>query len=395
MVAAAGAGHQQICLELTEGALMDDVPHSEQVMHALKEPGVRLLLVHDAPDAMAALARQLRPNGYRILSAGNGAEGLELMADNAVDIIVTAQRLPGMTGVQFLQRASELQPRTIRVVVSDHSERLFVAKAINAGTVYRCLTIPWDDARLGNAIEQAFHHKALADENEKLNISIRAANQELTANDAQRPEPRGPAQPGHERCEAGHTVVDMPARRPTAVLQVGAQTDVADAANGDTAADWQFADLRERFDATLDALNGDIHDNALLQCDLVEVPAVDCSASKIGQLFERLLAAAARAAGPHGGTIAIRNGTDGASVWFEISGRDSDRKIGSDGTGTPAADPRLASRNGPDLSAADDIVRQHHGTMAVQSAAGQRSSFRVTLPIVQPVFWDSEYPPAP
>jgi CheY-like chemotaxis protein len=141
--------------------------------------------VDDEPNVLASLKRLLRPDGYRILSASSGQEGLDMLARQPVDIIVSDQRMPGMTGVQFLRQAKALYPQTIRIVLSGHTELQSVTDAINEGAVYRFLTKPWDDAQLRDFIEQAFRHKELADENETLNIKVMTANQELATSNRQ------------------------------------------------------------------------------------------------------------------------------------------------------------------------------------------------------------------
>ncbi|MBP6504692.1 MAG: EAL domain-containing protein [Rhodoferax sp.] len=144
-----------------------------------------LLLVDDEPNVLAALRRLLRTDGYHLLSASSGQQGLDILASQPVDIIVSDQRMPGMTGVQFLRQAKALYPQTIRIVLSGHTELQSVTDAINEGAVYRFLTKPWDDAQLREFIEQAFRHKELADENEMLNIKILTANQELAISNRQ------------------------------------------------------------------------------------------------------------------------------------------------------------------------------------------------------------------
>jgi EAL domain-containing protein (putative c-di-GMP-specific phosphodiesterase class I)/CheY-like chemotaxis protein len=155
--------------------------------HLVRDPprSRTLLLVDDEPNVIAALRRLLRPDGYRILHANSGAEGLALLADNPVDIIVSDQRMPGMTGVEFLRRAKVLYPQTIRIVLSGHTELQSVTDAVNEGAVYRFLTKPWDDAQLRGFLDQAFQHKEMGDENEQLTIRIRTANQELAASNRQ------------------------------------------------------------------------------------------------------------------------------------------------------------------------------------------------------------------
>lgn len=87
--------------------------------------------------------------------------------------------MPGMTGVEFLRRAKELYPDTIRMVLSGYTELQSITDAINEGAIYKFLTKPWDDQRLRGHIEQAFRHKGMEDENRRLANAVSTTNQEL------------------------------------------------------------------------------------------------------------------------------------------------------------------------------------------------------------------------
>jgi EAL domain-containing protein (putative c-di-GMP-specific phosphodiesterase class I)/CheY-like chemotaxis protein len=140
-----------------------------------------LLLVDDEPNVVASLRRLLRRDGHNILSASSGAEGLEVLANNKVDVIISDQRMPGMTGVEFLREAKLKYPDTIRIVLSGYTELQSVTDAINEGAIYRFLTKPWVDEQLREQITKAFEHKELFEENQQLDIKIRTTNQELVA----------------------------------------------------------------------------------------------------------------------------------------------------------------------------------------------------------------------
>ena len=140
-----------------------------------------LLLVDDEENVVASLKRLLRRDGYRIVTANSGAQGLQRLAEQPVDVIVSDQRMPGMTGVEFLRRAKDLFPDTVRMVLSGYTELQSITDAINEGAIYKFLTKPWDDERLRGHIEQAFRQKEMADENHRLSGAVRAANQELAA----------------------------------------------------------------------------------------------------------------------------------------------------------------------------------------------------------------------
>ena len=138
-----------------------------------------LLVVDDEENIVAALKRLLRRDGYHIVTANSGAEGLQRLAEVEVDVIVSDQRMPGMTGVEFLRRAKELCPDTVRMVLSGYTELQSITDAVNEGAIYKFLTKPWDDERLRVHIEEAFRHKGMADENRRLNRELQQANREF------------------------------------------------------------------------------------------------------------------------------------------------------------------------------------------------------------------------
>lgn len=138
-----------------------------------------LLLVDDEPNIISALKRLFRRDGYKLLTAGSGAEALALLAAQHVDVIVTDQRMPGMTGVEFLHRAKELYPDTIRMTLSGYTELQSIIDAVNQGAVYKFLTKPWEDSRLREHVAQAFSVSELAKENRRLTNQIGVTNTEL------------------------------------------------------------------------------------------------------------------------------------------------------------------------------------------------------------------------
>lgn len=138
-----------------------------------------LLLVDDEDNIVSSLRRLLRRDGYQVVTANSGVQGLQRLAEHTIDVIVSDQRMPGMTGVEFLRRAKELFPDTVRIVLSGYTELQSITDAINEGAIYKFLTKPWDDDRLRAHVAEAFRHKEMADENRRLGGAVLAANQEL------------------------------------------------------------------------------------------------------------------------------------------------------------------------------------------------------------------------
>src|SRR6185503_2626880 len=115
-----------------------------------------LLLVDDESGIRAALTRMLRGDGYRILTASNGAEGLEVLAVNPVQVIISDQRMPGMSGTEFLNIVKELYPDTVRIILSGYTDIEVVTESVNRGAVFKFLTKPWDDDLLREQVRDAF-----------------------------------------------------------------------------------------------------------------------------------------------------------------------------------------------------------------------------------------------
>ena len=138
-----------------------------------------LLLVDDEESIVLALKRLLRREGYRILSANSGAAGLELMAKNDVDVVLSDQRMPQMTGEEFLRRAKALYPNTVRIVLSGYADMQSITSAINQGAIYKFMSKPWDEKVLKEGILEAFVRKEKTDARQRMVHDIALANDNL------------------------------------------------------------------------------------------------------------------------------------------------------------------------------------------------------------------------
>lgn len=138
-----------------------------------------LLLVDDEESITSALVRSLRRDGYTFLRANSGKEGLEFLAQHQVGVIISDQRMPGMTGTEFLGHVKELHPDTVRIVLSGYTELNSVTDAINRGAVYKFLTKPWEDDLLRANVTEAFQRYEMKIENTRLAHELHQANDEL------------------------------------------------------------------------------------------------------------------------------------------------------------------------------------------------------------------------
>ena len=117
-----------------------------------------LLLVDDDVNVLSSLHRLFRRDNYRVLTALSPAEGFELLALHEVHVVVCDQRMPIMSGTEFLSKVKEMYPDTIRIILSGYTGLEAVLDSINRGAIYRFYTKPWDDTQLRDNIRLAFHH---------------------------------------------------------------------------------------------------------------------------------------------------------------------------------------------------------------------------------------------
>lgn len=146
-----------------------------------------LLLVDDEINILNALKRQLRSQGYRVLTATSAVEGFELLAKHPVGVILSDQRMTEMSGTEFLRRVKQLYPQIVRLVLSGYSDFKSITDAINQGAIYKFLSKPWDEELLHDTLREAFQHYELAQENVNLNQALRDASVELADRNCELP----------------------------------------------------------------------------------------------------------------------------------------------------------------------------------------------------------------
>ncbi len=138
-----------------------------------------LLLVDDEANILASLIRLLRPMGYRIFTAESGAQGLEILAQQSIDLVVSDMRMPEMNGVQFLEQVRQQWPETMRILLTGYAEIGTTIAAINKGQIYRYISKPWEDNDIILAIQLALQHKLLEREKLRLEALTQQQNEEL------------------------------------------------------------------------------------------------------------------------------------------------------------------------------------------------------------------------
>jgi class 3 adenylate cyclase len=130
-----------------------------------------ILYVDDEPQNLISFKATFRRD-YTIYTATSGMEGMEIMRQNEVHLIITDQRMPEMTGVQFLEKTLSDYPDAIRMVLTGFSDIEAIIHAINNGRVFRYITKPWDETELRMTIENARQFYELQQRNKQLVVEL-------------------------------------------------------------------------------------------------------------------------------------------------------------------------------------------------------------------------------
>jgi len=146
----------------------------------------KVLLVDDDLPILDTLKKVLAREGLEITATSTPEEALQRLRQEAFAVIISDFRMPGMDGITLLEKAQEISPDTVRLMLTGHTDTALALEAINRGHVYRFLIKPWDNADLRIALRQAIASYELATENSRLwklteqqNTELRELNQTL------------------------------------------------------------------------------------------------------------------------------------------------------------------------------------------------------------------------
>ncbi len=149
-------------------------------------PPPTVLCVDDEPNILASLRRSLRTPDLRVLTAGSGTEGLAILRETPIDVVISDMRMPGMDGAQFLEQVQDLWPETIRILLTGHADMDAAIAAVNRGRIHRYLNKPWGESELRAAVQAGLERVALQRDKDRLealtqqqNLALRALNEHL------------------------------------------------------------------------------------------------------------------------------------------------------------------------------------------------------------------------
>jgi DNA-binding NtrC family response regulator len=140
-------------------------------MKALKEK--HILLVDDEDAVRSSLATVLEREGYRVHSADSGEEGLRILKEHPIQLVISDYSMPQMTGVEFLKLVRERYPHILRIMLTGDPNPEVIIRSINEGEVYRFIRKPWDNTMLRVTVYFAFETITLEEENRRLIAALR------------------------------------------------------------------------------------------------------------------------------------------------------------------------------------------------------------------------------
>jgi response regulator RpfG family c-di-GMP phosphodiesterase len=116
---------------------------------------VKVLFVDDEKSILVALRRLCRNTGWDIYIAESGDEGLSIIDEHTIDLVVSDMRMPKMNGAEFLEQVVEKSPSTVRILLTGYSEVTATLAAIDKGKIFCHCTKPWDNDEFREILNQA------------------------------------------------------------------------------------------------------------------------------------------------------------------------------------------------------------------------------------------------
>lgn len=137
-----------------------------------------LLVVDDEPDLVQSVKDLLRFD-YKVLIATRAADGLQIMQREKVHVVMSDQRMPEMTGVEFFKHLRDSHPETVRLLFTAYADLNAVTDAINDGNVYRYISKPFEPDELKAVLRQAVDYYDLHEERRRLVLEVQEKNRQL------------------------------------------------------------------------------------------------------------------------------------------------------------------------------------------------------------------------
>jgi response regulator RpfG family c-di-GMP phosphodiesterase len=139
---------------------------------------ITILYVDDEENNLFSFKATFRIK-YQVLTALSGDEALKILTTNNVHIVITDQRMPKMTGVEFLEKVLENFPDPIRILLTGYADMDAVVEAVNKGKIFHYLTKPWDEKDLDLTVNRAYTAYLEKAQLKEMNEKLEGSNDQL------------------------------------------------------------------------------------------------------------------------------------------------------------------------------------------------------------------------
>ncbi|ADY53881.1 response regulator receiver protein [Pseudopedobacter saltans DSM 12145] len=139
---------------------------------------IKVLYVDDEDNNLISFKANFRME-YKVFTAISGEEALKILEKENIDIIITDQRMPNMTGVEFLEMVIEKNPDPMRILLTGYADMSAVIDAVNRGKIYHYLAKPWDEKEMHETIQNAYEALKKKRDLNDLNKKLEASNDQL------------------------------------------------------------------------------------------------------------------------------------------------------------------------------------------------------------------------
>ena len=369
------------------------------------------ILYIDDDEANLLVLKATCAGELNVITASSGQEGLAILAEQEVAVLLVDQRMPGMTGVEVFEVAQERYPDAVRILITAFTDLTEAIAAINRGHIRRYLKKPWEPEELKAALREAVElfqtRKKIAElETRMLETERTYALGVVAAGVAH--ELRNPLAAISMNLELARMRLDAMNRS----LADGSSVDPANLVSlakaleklegaADSAAkiaeglelshrrrdDETTADLKEILDLTLKFMRAALLKRARLKVDTGHVPLVQGSPRELGQVLVNLLVNAMQAMPdqpPSESLVGVRLAPADEIGWVKLEVYDNGAGIPEDLVGRifdPFFTTKTQGGTGLGLAISRKIIEEAGGTISVRSASGEGTTFTVCLPM--------------
>jgi len=149
-----------------------------QTRKLMEDRKISVLYVDDEENNLFSFKATFRLK-YKVFTAISGAEAIAIVKSNPIHVIITDQRMPEMTGVQFLEEIIKMDAAPIRILLTGYTDMAAVVDAVNKGKIFHYLNKPWNEAELDQTIQRAYEVYAERQKIVETNAKLESSNDQL------------------------------------------------------------------------------------------------------------------------------------------------------------------------------------------------------------------------